>query len=234
MTPRPWGCGVSPECSSRKLRSLAPGYLKGAMSVPRCFVAGDVAARYTLCFVPQWRGSVCVCVCLALLPTNLSPSLQPASGSAEERHLKESGGHAGDGGTSTNPFLSSPCDVPPAASGEAILDLFSSGAADLSGTSGKASDDLLCLGNPFAEAGGAATGASPFAADRIQSPPLQSQPAFAQFTANGFMSKPVTTPSGPGVFASDASFAAAFGGSPSTGTPACVWRLSHCATFGSN
>ncbi|XP_040075040.1 phosphatidylinositol-binding clathrin assembly protein LAP isoform X2 [Ixodes scapularis] len=134
-----------------------------------------------------------------------------------ERHLKESGGHAGDGGTSTNPFLSSPCDVPPAASGEAILDLFSSGAAELSGASGKASDDLLCLGNPFAEAGGAAASASPFAADRIQSPPLQSQQAFAQFTANGFMSKPVTTPSGPGVFASDASFAAAFGGSPSTG-----------------
>ncbi|CAN8018790.1 unnamed protein product [Ixodes persulcatus] len=133
-----------------------------------------------------------------------------------ERHLKESGGHAGDGGTSTNPFLSSPCDVPPVASGEAILDLFSSGAAELSGASGKASDDLLCLGNPFAEAGGAAASASPFATDRIQSPPLQSQPAFAQFTTNGFMSKPVTTPSGPGVFASDASFAAAFGGSPST------------------
>lgn len=54
--------GVSPERSSRRLRSLAPGYLKGATSVPRCFVARDVAARYALCFVPQGRGSVCVCV----------------------------------------------------------------------------------------------------------------------------------------------------------------------------
>lgn len=134
--------------------------------------------------------------------------------------MKESGGQIGDSSTSTNPFLSSPCDAPPAASGEAILDLFSSGAAELavgSQLSGKASDDLLCLGNPFAEAGGTAATASPFAAERLQSPPLQSQPSFAQFTTNGFMSKPVTTPSGPGTFASDASFAAAFGGSPSSG-----------------
>lgn len=55
---------------------------KGVMSVPRCFVAENVS-RYALCFVPQ--GRVSVCVYLALLPTNLSSSLQPASGSAEVR-----------------------------------------------------------------------------------------------------------------------------------------------------
>ncbi|CAN7989465.1 unnamed protein product [Ixodes hexagonus] len=147
------------------------------------------------------------------------PYFRPPKSLKLERHLKESGGQVGDGSTSTNPFLSSPCDAPPAASGEAILDLFSSGGAELAAASGKASDDLLCLGNPFAEAGGTGAAASPFATERLQSPPLQSQPAFAQFTTNGFMSKPVTTPSGPGAFASDASFAAAFGGSPSTVSP---------------
>ncbi|XP_077540366.1 phosphatidylinositol-binding clathrin assembly protein-like isoform X1 [Haemaphysalis longicornis] len=126
--------------------------------------------------------------------------LKPALGSAEERHLKEAE-------ASTNPFLSvSP--EPPAGTaapggGDSVLDLFSAAPA---------SDDLLCLGgNPFAEpspAVAAHPSPVPPAQPSVQSPQL----AFAQFTANGFMSQPVSTPSG--TFASDASFAAAFGAAP--------------------
>ncbi|XP_037281901.2 uncharacterized protein LOC119174887 isoform X1 [Rhipicephalus microplus] len=123
--------------------------------------------------------------------------LKPALGSAEERHLKETE-------ASTNPFLSASPEPPAASatasSGEPVLDLFSAAPA---------SDDLLCLGNPFAEPSPAPPPPT------VQSPQQQQQQqqlAFAHFTANGFMSQPVSTPST--TFASDASFAAAFGSVP--------------------
>uniref|UniRef100_A0A131XDZ7 Putative clathrin assembly protein n=1 Tax=Hyalomma excavatum TaxID=257692 RepID=A0A131XDZ7_9ACAR len=117
----------------------------------------------------------------------------------KERHLKETE-------ASTNPFLSASPEPPAAtaSSGEPVLDLFSAAPA---------SDDLLCLGNPFAEPGPA-----PPPPPTVQSPQQQQQQqqqqqlAFAHFTANGFMSQPVSTPST--TFASDASFAAAFGSVP--------------------
>ncbi|XP_075552760.1 phosphatidylinositol-binding clathrin assembly protein lap isoform X5 [Dermacentor variabilis] len=124
--------------------------------------------------------------------------LKPALGSAEERHLKEAE-------ASTNPFLSASPEPPAASaaasSGDTVLDLFSAAPA---------SDDLLCLGNPFAEPSPA-----PPPPPTVQSPQQQQQQqqlAFAHFTANGFMSQPVSTPST--TFASDASFAAAFGSVP--------------------
>lgn len=120
----------------------------------------------------------------------------------KERHLKEAE-------ASTNPFLSASPEPPAGTAapggGDSVLDLFSAAPA---------SDDLLCLGgNPFAEPSPAAAVAAqpspvPPAQPSVQSPQL----AFAQFTANGFMSQPVSTPSG--TFASDASFAAAFGAAP--------------------
>uniref|UniRef100_A0A023GLN3 Putative clathrin assembly protein n=1 Tax=Amblyomma triste TaxID=251400 RepID=A0A023GLN3_AMBTT len=106
----------------------------------------------------------------------------------KERHLKEAE-------ASTNPFLSASPEPP--ATSEPVLDLFSAAPS-------AASDDLLCLGNPFAEPSPAPPPPT------MQSP--QQQLAFAQFTTNGFMSQPVSTPSG--TFASDASFAAAFGSVP--------------------
>uniref|UniRef100_L7M4Y5 Putative clathrin assembly protein n=1 Tax=Rhipicephalus pulchellus TaxID=72859 RepID=L7M4Y5_RHIPC len=119
----------------------------------------------------------------------------------KERHLKETE-------ASTNPFLSASPEPPAASasasSGEPVLDLFSAAPA---------SDDLLCLGNPFAEPSPA-----PPPPPTVQSPQQQQQQqqqqqlAFAHFTANGFMSQPVSTPST--TFASDASFAAAFGSVP--------------------
>lgn len=115
----------------------------------------------------------------------------------KERHLKETE-------ASTNPFLSASPEPPAATAGssEPVLDLFSAAPA---------SDDLLCLGNPFAEPGPA-----PPPPPTVQSPQQQQQQqqqlAFAHFTANGFMSQPVSTPST--TFASDASFAAAFGSVP--------------------
>lgn len=115
----------------------------------------------------------------------------------KERHLKETE-------ASTNPFLSASPEPPAASatasSGEPVLDLFSAAPA---------SDDLLCLGNPFAEPSPAPPPPT------VQSPQQQQQQqqlAFAHFTANGFMSQPVSTPST--TFASDASFAAAFGSVP--------------------
>lgn len=127
----------------------------------------------------------------------------------KERHLKETGQAIDAGTASTNPFLSSPGDPAPPVAGNTILDLFATPATP-QGAGSKASDDLLCLGNPFAEAG---SGGAPFGGDaRQQTPQLRAQAAFAPFASNGFISsRPVTTPQGPPTFASDASFAAAFG-----------------------
>ncbi|XP_077486962.1 phosphatidylinositol-binding clathrin assembly protein lap isoform X6 [Amblyomma americanum] len=113
----------------------------------------------------------------------------------KERHLKEAE-------ASTNPFLSASPE-PLASSSEPVLDLFSA-------VPSAASDDLLCLGNPFAEPSPAPP--PPTVQSPQQTQQQQQQLAFAQFTTNGFMSQPVSTPSG--TFASDASFAAAFGSVP--------------------
>ncbi|XP_064473177.1 phosphatidylinositol-binding clathrin assembly protein unc-11-like isoform X2 [Ornithodoros turicata] len=104
----------------------------------------------------------------------------------KERHLKDTvtlqTSDGGVGSSSTNPFLSSPTADPFATS--------------------KASDDLLCLGNPFA--------------DSVQEQPQTTTTTFAQFATNGFISsQPATTPQGSTTFVSDASFAAAFGGTSS-------------------
>ncbi|XP_037577824.1 phosphatidylinositol-binding clathrin assembly protein LAP-like isoform X6 [Dermacentor silvarum] len=126
--------------------------------------------------------------------------LKPALGSAEERHLKEAE-------ASTNPFLSASPEPPAASaaasSSEPVLDLFSAAPA---------SDDLLCLGNPFAEPSPAPPPPPTVQSPQQQQQQQQQQLAFAHFTANGFMSQPVSTPST--TFASDASFAAAFGSVP--------------------
>ncbi|XP_050026079.2 phosphatidylinositol-binding clathrin assembly protein LAP-like isoform X5 [Dermacentor andersoni] len=126
--------------------------------------------------------------------------LKPALGSAEERHLKEAE-------ASTNPFLSASPEPPAASaaasSGDPVLDLFSAAPA---------SDDLLCLGNPFAEPSPAPPPPPTVQSPQQQQQQQQQQLAFAHFTANGFMSQPVSTPST--TFASDASFAAAFGSVP--------------------
>lgn len=117
------------------------------------------------------------------------------------------------GSTKTNPFLSSPSE--PAATGtptsnQGILDLFSTpptsgvGTEEVSGTN--ASADLLCLSsNPFADSlfGGQT--------QQQQSQQSQEQITFASFETNGFTSSSTTN-----AFASEASFAAAFGDSSST------------------
>lgn len=118
----------------------------------------------------------------------------------KERHLKEAE-------ASTNPFLSASPEPPAASaaagSSEPVLDLFSAAPA---------SDDLLCLGNPFAEPSPAPPPPPTVQSPQQQQQQQQQQLAFAHFTANGFMSQPVSTPST--TFASDASFAAAFGSVP--------------------
>lgn len=117
------------------------------------------------------------------------------------------------GSVKTNPFLASPASDQPnitSATNQGIIDLFSSPPANAkpASTGGEASDDLLCMGsNPFADSlfGNSAQTAG--------QPPSQ-QPSFTSFGTNGFNA---TTPSSTGGFASDASFAAAFGSGNSTG-----------------
>ncbi|GIY09559.1 phosphatidylinositol-binding clathrin assembly protein LAP [Caerostris darwini] len=150
---------------------------------------------------------------------NDSPLLweQPAWEDSERR-LKEMTS-SGDiisppaGSTKTNPFLSSPeptAGTTPSAN-QRIMDLFNTSTeptiATTNGNATPASDDLLCLnnnlsGNPFAD--------SLFGSSQPQAakPQQQEQNSFAAFT-NGFGSSS-------DAFASDASFAAAFGDSQST------------------
>ncbi|XP_077486966.1 phosphatidylinositol-binding clathrin assembly protein lap isoform X10 [Amblyomma americanum] len=86
----------------------------------------------------------------------------------KERHLKEAE-------ASTNPFLSASPE-PLASSSEPVLDLFSA-------VPSAASDDLLCLGNPFAEPSPAPP--PPTVQSPQQTQQQQQQLAFAQFTTNG-------------------------------------------------
>ncbi|GFT48071.1 phosphatidylinositol-binding clathrin assembly protein LAP [Nephila pilipes] len=131
----------------------------------------------------------------------------------KERRLKEMSS-AGEiisppaGSAKTNPFLSSPSEPPTGTTPSAnqkIMDLFNTSAEPISATTNgnitPASDDLLCLNNnlssnPFADS---LFGSQP----QATKPQQQEQNSFAAFT-NGFGS---TTDA----FASDASFAAAFG-----------------------
>ncbi|XP_054717779.1 clathrin coat assembly protein AP180-like isoform X2 [Uloborus diversus] len=119
------------------------------------------------------------------------------------------------GSAKTNPFLSSPSE-PANVSGstpttnQRIIDLFNTSSTEKSSTDGvaPASDDLLCLNNnlssnPFAD--------SLFGNQKPAASPQQDQNAFAAFT-NGFGSSDA--------FASDASFAAAFGDSPTSANQA--------------
>ncbi|KAG8193503.1 hypothetical protein JTE90_003715 [Oedothorax gibbosus] len=119
-----------------------------------------------------------------------------------ERRLKEM---SGDGvspppaSAKTNPFLSSPCDGPTTAN-QKIIDLFSAPPQEEKRTNGTpASEDLLGMGgatnNPFADA---------LFGTKQTTPPKENDTPFGAFT-NGF---------GSDAFASDASFAAAFGDSP--------------------
>ncbi|CAL1298507.1 unnamed protein product [Larinioides sclopetarius] len=115
------------------------------------------------------------------------------------------------GSVKTNPFLSSPSEPPASTTPSAnqkIMDLFNTSAEPISTSAANGSvtpsDDLLCLNNnlssnPFAD--------SLFGSQSQTKPQQQEQITFAAF-ANGFGSS--TTDA----FASDASFAAAFGDSP--------------------
>ncbi|GFY46932.1 phosphatidylinositol-binding clathrin assembly protein LAP [Trichonephila inaurata madagascariensis] len=150
---------------------------------------------------------------------NDSPLLweQPAWEDSERR-LKEmsSGGEIISppaGSAKTNPFLSSPSEPPTGttpSTNQKIMDLFNTSVEPISTTTNgnvtPASDDLLCLNNnlssnPFADS---LFGSQP----QVTKPQQQEQNSFAAFT-NGFGSSA-------DAFASDASFAAAFGDNTST------------------
>ncbi|GFT48070.1 phosphatidylinositol-binding clathrin assembly protein LAP [Nephila pilipes] len=160
---------------------------------------------------------------------NDSPLLweQPAWEDSERR-LKEMSS-AGEiisppaGSAKTNPFLSSPSEPPTGTTPSAnqkIMDLFNTSAEPISATTNgnitPASDDLLCLNNnlssnPFADS---LFGSQP----QATKPQQQEQNSFAAFT-NGFGS---TTDA----FASDASFAAAFGDNSSPAPEINTTKLS--------
>ncbi|XP_030374977.1 phosphatidylinositol-binding clathrin assembly protein LAP isoform X10 [Scaptodrosophila lebanonensis] len=114
-----------------------------------------------------------------------------------------SSGAAGASAALTNPFLSSP---PAAQAGQPIVDLFGAASAQPAAAAGapaaqatKASDDLLQLGNPFADmfeasgGGGAAGGAT------------------------GFNGASVTSAAATNAFVSDSNFTSVFGNTEPTG-----------------
>ncbi|CAH2985726.1 unnamed protein product [Chilo suppressalis] len=99
-----------------------------------------------------------------------------------------------------NPFLSS---APPVSQSQNIVDLFGPAPAEPANNASKASDDLLSLGNPFADMFGAAPAPAPTA-----------QPAWPQPT-NGFAAFPQQPANN--TFVSDANFSNVFSNTDSTG-----------------
>ncbi|CAG9793552.1 unnamed protein product [Diatraea saccharalis] len=101
-----------------------------------------------------------------------------------------------------NPFLSS---APPASQSQNIVDLFGPAPAEPANTASKASDDLLSLGNPFADMFGGAPTPAP-------------QPAWPQPT-NGFAAFPAQQPTAAAnnTFVSEANFSNVFSNTDSTG-----------------
>ncbi|XP_028164118.1 phosphatidylinositol-binding clathrin assembly protein LAP-like [Ostrinia furnacalis] len=97
-----------------------------------------------------------------------------------------------------NPFLSS---APPS-NQQSIVDLFGPAPAEPANNAGKASDDLLSLGNPFADMFGAAPATAPAPAPAWQQP------------SNGFAAFPA--PAG-NTFVSEANFSNVFSNTDSTG-----------------
>ncbi|CAG9793554.1 unnamed protein product [Diatraea saccharalis] len=102
-----------------------------------------------------------------------------------------------------NPFLSS---APPASQSQNIVDLFGPAPAEPANTASKASDDLLSLGNPFADMFGAGA------------PTPAPQPAWPQPT-NGFAAFPAQQPTAAAnnTFVSEANFSNVFSNTDSTG-----------------
>lgn len=129
--------------------------------------------------------------------TQVDESLKQAAVAEEEAVLNQYKANINSPGNSasTNPFLSEP-----AASAEPILDLFGSepvGTATVQQTqSGKAIDDLLQLGNPFADMFSNSTPAStaPTNGNNLFAAPVTSQPPATNMWANGFAAPPSQFP----------------------------------------
>ncbi|XP_030374976.1 phosphatidylinositol-binding clathrin assembly protein LAP isoform X9 [Scaptodrosophila lebanonensis] len=128
-----------------------------------------------------------------------------------------SSGAAGASAALTNPFLSSP---PAAQAGQPIVDLFGAASAQPAAAAGapaaqatKASDDLLQLGNPFADmfeasGGGGAAGGATGAALNANNLWMHN---------NGFNGASVTSAAATNAFVSDSNFTSVFGNTEPTG-----------------
>ncbi|XP_077294758.1 phosphatidylinositol-binding clathrin assembly protein lap isoform X18 [Arctopsyche grandis] len=111
----------------------------------------------------------------------------------------------------TNPFLSS---GPPPSQQQSIVDLFGSAPATQtdSAQGTKASDDLLQLGNPFADMFGSSA--------PITTAPASSQPPWMTGNTNGFGAANHTQTSQNNTFVSDSNFSNVFGTNDPAGTAA--------------
>ncbi|XP_055590390.1 phosphatidylinositol-binding clathrin assembly protein LAP [Uranotaenia lowii] len=155
-------------------------------------------------------------------PTNggIDESLKAQALAEEEAAMnqyksKVSSPTAGSGASApmTNPFLSSP----PTAQGGSIVDLFGGADAGQAGnnSASKASDDLLQLGNPFADMFGAPQPAAATAA------PAMGNNVWASNGFNG-TSAPGTQPSTGNAFVSDSNFSSVFGNTESVALDSSV------------
>ncbi|XP_017119768.1 phosphatidylinositol-binding clathrin assembly protein LAP isoform X10 [Drosophila elegans] len=125
-----------------------------------------------------------------------------------------SSGAAGASAALTNPFLSSP---PAAQAGQPIVDLFGAASAQPAAAAAatKASDDLLQLGNPFADMFEASGGGGGAAAAGATGAALNANNLWMH--NNGFNGASVSSAAATNAFVSDSNFSSVFGNTEPAG-----------------
>ncbi|XP_017083468.1 phosphatidylinositol-binding clathrin assembly protein LAP isoform X16 [Drosophila eugracilis] len=125
-----------------------------------------------------------------------------------------SSGAAGASAALTNPFLSSP---PAAQAGQPIVDLFGAASAQPAAAAAatKASDDLLQLGNPFADMFDASGGGGGASAPGATGAALNANNLWMH--NNGFNGASVSSAAATNAFVSDSNFSSVFGNTEPAG-----------------
>ncbi|XP_017083461.1 phosphatidylinositol-binding clathrin assembly protein LAP isoform X10 [Drosophila eugracilis] len=142
-----------------------------------------------------------------------------------------SSGAAGASAALTNPFLSSP---PAAQAGQPIVDLFGAASAQPAAAAAatKASDDLLQLGNPFADMFDASGGGGGASAPGATGAALNANNLWMH--NNGFNGASVSSAAATNAFVSDSNFSSVFGNTEPAGFDALGDVLKPASASNSN